>query len=172
MVYMVTEERMGSPEAVVIYIFCIHNMSPTKSIANLSLLITDTFFRHATRSSGAWQDKTAAWDWQIPYALCRLLCRHERCLPTKKLEKRCVTKQGTCCTGLTCRHSNTKSWYCYYILLLTIWYNERSSPRSKKKITKNTTSVPCALQSVFVECYSKDIKTAPKFKTPLIRTGA
>ena len=53
MVYMVTQERMGSPEAVVIYIFCIHNISPTKSIANQSLLITDTFFRHATRSSGA-----------------------------------------------------------------------------------------------------------------------
>ena len=55
MVYMVTQERMGSPEAVVIYIyiFCIHNISPTKSIANQSLLITDTFFPHATRSSGA-----------------------------------------------------------------------------------------------------------------------
>ena len=51
-------------------------------------------------------------------------------------------------------------------------YDESSSQTAKKKITQNNTFAPCALQSIFVECYSKEIKTAPKLKTPLIRTGA
>ena len=50
-------------------------------------------------------------------------------------------------------------------------YDESISQRAKNKITKNNTFVPRALQSIFVECYSKEIKTAPKLKTPLIRTG-
>ena len=74
--------------------FCIHNRSPTKSIANQSLLITAILSRQATRSSGAWQDKRVHGR-PIPYGLSRLLCRHERCLHAKKLEKRCVTKQRT-----------------------------------------------------------------------------
>ena len=62
-------------------IFCIHNISSTKSIANQSLLIITILSRQATRSR------------PILYGLSRLLCRHERCLPAKKLEKQCVTKQ-------------------------------------------------------------------------------
>ena len=58
-VSMVTQERKGSPEAVLIY-FCIHNISPLKSIANQSLSITAIFVssRHGkercvTRQNGA-----------------------------------------------------------------------------------------------------------------------
>ena len=48
-VSMVTQERKGSPEAVLIY-FCIHNISPLKSIANQSLSITAIFvYREALR---------------------------------------------------------------------------------------------------------------------------
>ena len=38
-------------------------------------------------------------------------------------------------------------------------------------MSKNNSFAPCALQPVFVECYSKEIKTAQKLKTPFIRTG-
>ena len=65
-------------------IFCIHNISPTKSIANQSLLITAILSRQATRSSGAWQDKRLHGR-PIPYGLSRLLCRHER--PLRAREK-------------------------------------------------------------------------------------
>ena len=51
-------------------------------------------------------------------------------------------------------------------------YDESSSQRAEKKISKNNTFAPCALQSIFVECYSKEIETVLKLKTPLIRTGA
>ena len=74
--------------------FCIHNISRTKSIANQLLLIRAILSRQATRSSGAWQGKRLHGR-PIPYGLSRLLCRHERCLNGKKLEKRCVTKQRT-----------------------------------------------------------------------------
>ena len=36
-------------------------------------------------------------------------------------------------------------------------------------MSKNNSFAPCALQSVFVECYSKEIKTAPKL--PLLGLG-
>ena len=71
--------------------FCIHNISSTKSIANQSLLITAILSRQATRSSDTWQDRLHRRP--IPYGLSRLLCGHERCLPTIKLEKHFVTKQ-------------------------------------------------------------------------------
>ena len=76
-------------------IFCIHNISSTKSISNQSLSISAILSRHATRRSGTLQDKTAAWAGRpIPTtSISRLLCRHERCLPTKELKKRSVTKQ-------------------------------------------------------------------------------
>ena len=57
-------------------IFCIHNISPTKSI------VTAILSRQATRSSVAWQDK-GLHGGPIPYGLSRLLCRHERCLHAK-----------------------------------------------------------------------------------------
>ena len=93
-------------------IFCIHNISPTKSIANQSLLITAILSRHATRSSGAWQDKRLHGR-PIPYGLSRLLCRHERCLPAKLAREPLRDK------------TNTKSWYRYYSLLLTMWYTTK-----------------------------------------------
>ena len=120
-------------------IFSIHNISPTKSIANQSLLITNIFLRHATRSSGAWQDKTAAWETNSLRAL-PVIMSSRKASPHKKTSEALRDKTKNCCTGLTCRHDNAKSRYCYYILLLTIWYNESSSQRAKKKITKTILS--------------------------------
>ena len=74
-------------------IFCIHNISSTKSIANQSLSITAILSCHATRKSGTLKDKTAVWGGRpIPYELDQPII-DERCLPSKELKKRCVTKQ-------------------------------------------------------------------------------
>ena len=151
-------------------IFWIHDRPPTKSIANQSLLITVILSRQATRSSGAWQDKTAAWETNS-LQVQPVIVSSRKVPPRKKAREALRDKTKICCAGQTCRHNNTKAWYCYYSLVLTIWYNERSSQRAEKKITKNDTFTPCTLQSIFVECNSKEIETAPKLKTPFIRTG-
>ena len=123
--------------------------------------------RHPTGRSAAWQDKTAVWGTKSLRAqISWLLCRRERCLPTTELKRRWVTKQKllhkSARIRLTCRHNNTK--LCFYRTKVT--------RRVKKKITKNNTLASCALQSMFVESYFKEIKTAPKLKTSPIRTGA
>ena len=103
-------------------IFCIHNISSTKSIANQSLSITAILSRHGTRRSGTLQDKTAAWSGRsIPYELDQPIIVSSRKVPPHKGTKEAQRdKTKSCCTGLTCQHNNTKSWYCYNSLLLTI----------------------------------------------------
>ena len=138
-------------------IFWIHDRPPTKSIANQSLLITAILSRQATRSSGAWQDKTAAWKTHSLQAQ-PVIVSSRKVPPRKKAREALRDKTKNCCAGLTCRHNNTKSWYCYYSLLLTIWYDESSSQRAEKKITKNDTFTPCALQSIVFTVYSAKVK--------------
>ena len=108
-------------------VFCIHNISPTKSIANQSPLITAILSRQATRSSGAWQNKTAAWEtnslraqpvivssWEVPpHKKKQNKTKQNKTKKTKKARGALRDKTKSCCTGITCRHSNTKSWYCY-----------------------------------------------------------
>ena len=149
-------------------IFCIHNISSTKSIANQSLSITAILSCHATRKSGTLKDETAVWDGRpIPYELDQpIIVSSRKVSPLKGTKEALRDKKKSCCTGLTCQHNNTKSWYCYYSLILTIWCDESSPQRAKKKITKNHIFAPCALQSIFVECYSKEIETAPKLDSP------
>ena len=103
-------------------IFCIHNISSTKSIANQKLSITAIFSRHATRRSGTLQDKTAAWSGRpIPYELDQPIIVSSLKVPSHKGTKEALRdKTKSCCTWLTCRPNNTKSWYCYKSLLLTI----------------------------------------------------
>ena len=103
-------------------IFCIHNISSTKSISNQSLSITAILSRHGTRRSGTLQDKTAAWSGRsIPYELDQPIIVSSRKVPPHKGTKGALRdKTKSCCTGLTCQHYNTKSWYCYNSLLLTI----------------------------------------------------
>ena len=162
---MVTRERMGSPEAVVIYFASISITYHLQSIANQSLLITAILSGQATRSSGAWQDKTAAWETNSVRAQ-PVIWSSRKVPPRKKATGPLHDKTKNCCAELTCRHNNTKSWYCYYSLLLTIWYDESSSQRAKTKITKNNIFALCALKFIFVECYSKEIETAPKLNSP------
>ena len=92
MVYMVTRERMGSPEAVVIYFASITYHLKVSPINCLN----HSHFCLVKQGEVAVSDKTKRLHGRpIPYGLSRLFCRHERCVPAKKLEKRCVTKQRT-----------------------------------------------------------------------------
>ena len=59
MVYMVTQEKRGSPEAEVTYFASITYHLQKKN--NQSLFITAILSHHSVGRSGAWQDKTSAW---------------------------------------------------------------------------------------------------------------
>ena len=111
MVYIVTQEENGFPWSCS-DIFGIHNISSTKSIANQSLSITAILSRHATRRSGALQDKTAAWGGTpIPYELDQPIIVSSRKVPPHKGTKEALRdKTKSCCTGLTCQHNNAKPW--------------------------------------------------------------
>ena len=88
---METRERMGSPEAVVIYFGSMTDHLPKVSPINRS---QSQSFCLVKQREVAERDKTKRlYGRLIPYRFSRLLCRHERCLPAKKLEKHCVTKQ-------------------------------------------------------------------------------
>ena len=113
-------------------VFCIHNISPTRSIANQSPLITAILSRQATRSSGAWQHKTAAWETNSLRAQ-PVIVSSRKVPPRKKAREALRDKTKSCCAGLTCRHNNTKSWYCYYSLLLTIWYTTKVVHKGLKR---------------------------------------
>ena len=64
--------------------------------------------------------KTAAWETNSLRA--QLVIVSSRKVPPHKQAKEALrNKTKSCCTGLTCRHNDTKSWYCYKGLLLTIW---------------------------------------------------
>ena len=63
-----------------------------KSNANQSLSITAIF---VSSRNGKERCVRAQNGCIYAHALSRLFCCHERCLPTKELEKRCVTKQRT-----------------------------------------------------------------------------
>ena len=93
-------------------IFCIHNISSTKCIANQSLLITAILSRHATRRSGAWQHKTAAWETNSLRAQ-PVIVSSRKVPPGKKAREALRDKTKNCCAKLTFPHNNTESWDCY-----------------------------------------------------------
>ena len=84
---------MGSPKiyAVLIYIFLPNIKKHYQSIA-----LYHSHLCLVTQREGAVRGKTKRlYGGPVPYELSRLLYRHESCLPTKELKKRCVTKQRT-----------------------------------------------------------------------------
>ena len=97
---MVSQERIGSPEALVIYFASITYISSTKRIANQKLSITAIFSRHATRRSGTLQDKTAAWSGRpIPYELDQPIIVSSLKVPSHKGTKEALRdKTKSCCT--------------------------------------------------------------------------
>ena len=91
MVYMVTQEKRGSPEAEVTYFASITYHLQKKKTINRSL---SQPFCLITQWEGVVRDKTKRLHGgPTPYEFDQLLCRHERCLPTKKLKQRYVTKK-------------------------------------------------------------------------------
>ena len=79
-VSMVTQERKGSPEAVLIYLYPQH-ITFKKHCQSIALHHSN--FCLVTRRERTLRDKTKRLhQGPIPYVLSRLLCRHERCLPT------------------------------------------------------------------------------------------
>ena len=91
---MVSQERIGSPEALVIYFASITYHLQKAFPINHS---QSQPFCLVTEREGAVRYKTKRLHGQgdqFPTSsISRLLCRHERCLPTKELKKRSVTKQ-------------------------------------------------------------------------------
>ena len=95
MLYMVTQEKRGSPEAEVTYFasitYHLQKKKTKKKTINRSL---SQPFCLITRWEGLVRDKTKRLHGgPTPYEFGQLLCRHERCLPTKKLKQRYVTKK-------------------------------------------------------------------------------
>ena len=88
MVYMVTKERRGSAEAVVIYFASItYHLQKALPINRYFVLSLNGKEWCVTRQNGC-----------MGFNSLRagpLLCRHERCLPTKKLKQPCVTIHTT-----------------------------------------------------------------------------
>ena len=94
MVYMVTQEKRGSPEAEVTYFASItyHLQKKKKKTINRSL---SQPFCLITQWEGVVRDNTKRLQGgPTPYEFDQLLCRHES-LPTKKLKQRYVTKKKT-----------------------------------------------------------------------------
>ena len=64
--------------------------------------------RQAMRSNGVWQEKTAAWRTNSLRAQPVILSSR-KVPPRKQAREALRDKTKSCCTGLTCRHNNTKS---------------------------------------------------------------
>ena len=88
-------------------IFCIHNISSTKSITNQSLSITAILSCHATRKSGTLKDETAVSGGRpIPYELDQpIIVSSRKVSPLKGTKEALRDKTKSCCTGLTCQHN-------------------------------------------------------------------
>ena len=96
---MVSQERIGSPEALVIYFASItYHLQKALPIKKLS--ITAILSRHATRRSGTLQDKTAAWSGRpIPYELDQPIIVSSLKVPSHKGTKEALRdKTKSCCT--------------------------------------------------------------------------
>ena len=125
---MVTEERIGSPEAVVIYFASITYHLP-KALPINHTLQSQPFCvssrnekdRCVTRQNGRMGRETNSLRAQPVIVSSRKAPTH------KGVKEALGDKTKSCCTGLTCRHKkivigivNTKSSHCYKSLLLII----------------------------------------------------
>ena len=101
---ILSQKRMGSPEICCIDTYLSSTTYHIKKGCQ-SIVLYHSHFCLVTQREGAVRDKTKRlYGGPILYELSRLLCRHERCFPTKELKKRCVTKQRTAaqkCTNKT-----------------------------------------------------------------------
>ena len=94
-------------------IFCIHDISSTKCIANQSLLITAILSPQATRSSERYVTRQTAASETNSLRAQPVIVSSRKVPPSKRAREALRDKTKNCCAGLTCRQKNTKSWYCY-----------------------------------------------------------
>ena len=103
-------------------IFCIHKHIIYKTRCQSVTLNHSHFVSscnekewYVTRQNGCMGRETN------PYKLDQPIIVSSRKVPPDKGTKEALRdKTKSCCTGLTCQHNNTKSWYCYKSLRLTI----------------------------------------------------
>ena len=110
MVYIVNQEKRGSPEAEVLYFASItyHLQKKKKKKKTISRSLSQPFCL-ITQWEGVVRDKTKRLHGgPTPYEFGQLLCRHERCLPTKKLKQRYVTKKTNKQTTTTAAHKGER----------------------------------------------------------------
>ena len=108
-VYMVTQERMGSPEAVVIYFapikYHLQKALPISYSQSQSLCLV-------TQREGVVRDKTKRLHGpgdQFPTSQAYLRAQPVIVPPHKGVKEAQRNNTKSCCTGLTCRHNDTKS---------------------------------------------------------------
>ena len=112
MVYMVTLERIGSPEVVVIY-FASKTYYLQKALPiNHSL---SQPFCLVTQREGAVRDKTKQLHGpRTNFLLAQpVIVSSRKAPPYKGVKEVLRDKTKSCWKGLTCRYNNTKSWYCH-----------------------------------------------------------
>ena len=97
-------------------IFCIHNISSTKTLNHRHFVSSrNKKERYVTRQNGCMGRETNPYDLDQP-----IIVSSRKVPPHKGTKGALRDKTKGCCTGLTCQHYNTKSWYCYKSLRLTI----------------------------------------------------
>ena len=100
MVYMVTRERMGSPEAVVIYFASItYHLQKVSSPPFCLVKLREVAVRDRTKGCMGDQFPTGSAGY----------CVVTKGASTQKAREALRDKTKNCCSGLTCRHNNTKS---------------------------------------------------------------
>ena len=108
MVYMVTQEGMGSPEAGVICILHQYYITYKKYRQSIALFSQPFCLVKQREVMVREKKKTAAWETNS--LLAQLVIVSSRKVPPRKKAKEALrNKTKNCSSGLTCRHNNTKS---------------------------------------------------------------
>ena len=109
MVYMVTQERMGFPEAVVICILHPYHITYKKYCQSIALFFSQPFCL-VKQQEVVVRDKKKTAAWETNSLRAQLVIVSSRKVPPHKQAKEALrNKTKNCCTGLTCRHNDTKS---------------------------------------------------------------
>ena len=160
MVYMVTQEKRGSPEAEVTYFASItYHLQKKKKKNNQSLFITAILSHHSVGRSGAWQYKTSARRsnslWIRPIIVSSRKPPHKEAKTALRDKKK--NKQTTTTAAhkgerirLTCLHLIQNFDTAIRVYCWQSKTTEVATLRAKKKITKNQYS--CTLRFTVYIC--------------------
>ena len=117
-------------------IFYLHNVShKKKSIANQWLSILAIFVSSYNRKERCVTRQNSCMGDQFPTSSAVYCDSHERCLPTKELEKSCVTKQRN--AAQKCMNKTNMPTKLYKILILLLEFSIDNLKRRKKQKENN-----------------------------------